>query len=195
MSANLSIWNMHAKYQLIRAIHLARAMNVVRNSPQHLIIGGVSMIYRAQRYCRYYHVIIMLATSLSSSGSSPESKDKPISSSGRRSTGGDAPVLAALDIWGGVDVGDVVSRSSAAGLFAKLRNLFAFDDLRFRVAFGVGRRHHLHFLPSVDTVRRRRSGAVDNYAAAAATAAATVGGVRHCECGFVARSEEGKALR
>ena len=40
MSANLAIWNMHAKYQLIQAIHLARAMGVVRNSPQHLIIGG-----------------------------------------------------------------------------------------------------------------------------------------------------------
>ena len=40
MSANLAIWNMHAKYQLIQAIHLARAMGVVRNSPPHLIIGG-----------------------------------------------------------------------------------------------------------------------------------------------------------
>ena len=39
-SANLAIWSMHAKYQLIRAIHLARAMGVVRNSPPHLIIGG-----------------------------------------------------------------------------------------------------------------------------------------------------------
>ena len=40
MSANLAIWNMHAKYQLIRAIHSAGAVGVVRNSPQHLIIGG-----------------------------------------------------------------------------------------------------------------------------------------------------------
>ena len=39
MSANLAIWNMHAKYPLIRAIRLAVAMGVVRNSPQHLIIG------------------------------------------------------------------------------------------------------------------------------------------------------------
>ena len=40
VSADLAIWNVHAKYQLIRAIHLARAMGVVRNSPPHLIIGG-----------------------------------------------------------------------------------------------------------------------------------------------------------
>ena len=40
VSANLAIWNMHAKYQLIRAIHSAGAVGVVRNSPQHLIIGG-----------------------------------------------------------------------------------------------------------------------------------------------------------
>ena len=45
MSANLAIWNMHAKYQLIRAIHLARAMGVVRNSPPHLMIGGFLCIY------------------------------------------------------------------------------------------------------------------------------------------------------
>ena len=40
VSANLAIWNMHAKYQLIQAIHLARAMGVVQKTPPHLIIGG-----------------------------------------------------------------------------------------------------------------------------------------------------------
>ncbi len=45
VSANFAIWNMHAKYKLTRAIHLARAMGVVRNSPRHLIIGGCLNFY------------------------------------------------------------------------------------------------------------------------------------------------------
>ena len=45
VSANLAIWNIHAKYQRIRAIYLARAMGVVRNSPPHLMIGGFLYIY------------------------------------------------------------------------------------------------------------------------------------------------------
>ena len=56
MSANLAIWNMHAKYQLIRAIHLARAMGVVRNSPQHLIIGGC--LYREEELVRKAETLI-----------------------------------------------------------------------------------------------------------------------------------------
>ena len=38
--SNLAHRSMHAKFQLIWPIHLARAMGVVRNLPPHLIFGG-----------------------------------------------------------------------------------------------------------------------------------------------------------
>jgi len=38
--SSLAIWSMHAKFQLICAIRLARAMGVVRKLTSHLIFGG-----------------------------------------------------------------------------------------------------------------------------------------------------------
>ena len=38
--SNLAIMSMHAKFQLIWAIRLARAMGVVRKLTSHLIFGG-----------------------------------------------------------------------------------------------------------------------------------------------------------
>ena len=39
-SSNLAHWSLHAKFQPIRTIQLARAMGVVRFLAQHLVIGG-----------------------------------------------------------------------------------------------------------------------------------------------------------
>ena len=41
VSSNLANRSIHAKFQLIWTIHLARAMGVVRNLPAHLIFGGL----------------------------------------------------------------------------------------------------------------------------------------------------------
>ena len=44
--SNLAIWSMHVKFQLIWAIHLDRAVGVVRKLTSYLIIGGdLYMIY------------------------------------------------------------------------------------------------------------------------------------------------------
>ena len=40
VSSNLAKRSLHAKFQLIWTIHLARAMGVVRNLASHLIFGG-----------------------------------------------------------------------------------------------------------------------------------------------------------
>ena len=41
VSSNLAKASIHAKFQLIWTIHLARAMGVVQNLPAHLIFGGL----------------------------------------------------------------------------------------------------------------------------------------------------------
>ena len=43
-SSNLAKRGLHAQFQLIRAMYLARAMAVARNSPAHLIMGGYSVV-------------------------------------------------------------------------------------------------------------------------------------------------------